>query len=70
MGMMGGVLGTMISAVAVVLITWRDQMIRTRANVEKIINVPSIIEMPGIPSSGGLNPMLLRSAIGLDTRRK
>ena len=66
MGMMGGVLATMISAVSIVLITWRDKMIRTRGNVEKLINTPSIIEMPQIPSSDSISPLLLRSSVGMD----
>ncbi|MCI0438038.1 MAG: hypothetical protein L0177_02780 [Chloroflexi bacterium] len=66
MGMMGGILGTMITSVAVVLVTWRDKKIRTRANVENLMSPSIIIEMPEIPSSERVRPLLLKSAIGMN----
>ena len=52
MGMAGVTLGLILGVVAIVLTTWRDRTIRTRADVERAIETPLIVEPPVVPSFG------------------
>lgn len=52
MGFLGLTLGIMFGTVAIVLITWRDGMVRTRADVEYAVDTPSIIDVPRLPALG------------------
>jgi len=67
MGMLGVTLGTLLGIVAIVLTTWRDGMIRTRADVERTIETPAIVEVPLLTRSLRDRSLLLMVAIGLAT---
>ena len=57
MAFAGFTLGLILGVVPVVLITWRDSKIRTRDDVERAIETPSIIELPLLPTNGGGDDM-------------
>ena len=65
MGFMGLTLGIMFGTVAIVLITWRDGMIRTRADVESAVDTPAIIEVPLLPAQGMDRLHLLKECHGV-----
>ena len=65
MGMLGATLGTLLGVVAIVLTTWRDGMIRTRADVERTIETPAIVEVPLLTWSVREGPPPLMVAMGL-----
>lgn len=65
MGMLGGTLGTLMGTVAIVLTTWRDGMIRTRADVERTIETDVIVEVPLLPGPAIERLTLLKAAMGL-----
>ena len=69
MGLMGMTLGAILGLVPIVLLTWRDGTVRTMEDVEAAINVPSIVEVPLVPSASRKEGVsLLRIAAGWTPR--
>ena len=70
MSMLGITLGGMLGMVGIVFSTWRDGLVRTRADVERLIETPLIVEIPDLPSSSKRRARLLDASLGLFERGK
>jgi len=68
MGMTGLTLGIILGTVAIVLITWRDGTVRTRADVESAFGTLAIIDVPLLPSQGKDRLRLLKDSLGVGPR--
>ena len=66
MGVMGVTLGTMLGTVSIVLITWRNRTVRTKADVESVIETPVIIEIPDLRPFGRDPSLVIRNSYGID----
>ncbi|MCH9009825.1 MAG: hypothetical protein IIC21_04280 [Chloroflexi bacterium] len=68
MTMLGITLGGMLGTVGIVFSTWRDGLVRTRADVERLIETPLIVEIPDLPSASKRRARLLDASLGLFER--
>ena len=65
MGVLGVTIGMMLGIIAIVLITWRDGTVRTKAEVESIIETPAIIEVPDLGRLFEDQPLLVGDIHGV-----
>ncbi len=68
MGMMGVTIGLILGTVFIVVITWRDGVIRTTSDVRRMIGEVSVVELPEVSVSNDQRAGVLRAATGLKQR--
>ena len=65
MGMLGIALGSILGTSAIIIATWRDHTIRTRADVERSVLVSRIVDVPKLSVPKKSNAVLLLRSVGL-----
>lgn len=67
--MLGSTLGVALGLVPIVLLTWLDNRVRTRDDVERLVRAPLIVQVPLLPRSWKRHAGLVRVALAQGARQ-